>query len=155
MKLLFATSAAALVLCGAFASPRVLAPASQEPKKGHDEPPTVLEDRMHEIEDALKGLRRSLRDPARTADSLALVAKLQLAAVAEKSEPPRMLPRVPEAERAKFTADYRKEMVHLLDLSLRLELALLDGNAEAATTAFDALRDLEDPAHSKFTEEEK
>ena len=59
------------------------------------------------------------------------------------------------ADRAKFLLDYRKEMVRLLERSLRLETALLDGQQEAAQAALEELRGMEDPAHERFTEEEK
>jgi hypothetical protein len=116
---------------------------------------SVLEARMHEVEDAVHALRRSLKDPAKAADSLAHIATLQAAAVAAKSESPRMLPHVPEGDRPKFLVEYRREMVRLLQASLALENAVLDGKQDAIDAAYQALRSMEDPAHERFTEEEK
>ena len=118
-------------------------------------PDSVLESHMHGIEDAIHDLRRSLKDPAKSADSLASIAKLQADAVVAKSELPRMLPHVPEAERPAFVVAYRREMVRLLEASLKLESAVLDGKPEPIKEAFEALRAMEDPAHDRFTEEEK
>jgi hypothetical protein len=119
------------------------------------EPDSVLESHMHGIEDAIHALRRSLKDPAKSADSLASIAKLQADAVAAKSELPRMLPHVPEAERPAFVVNYRREMVRMLEASLKLESAVLDGKQEPINSAFEALRSMEDPAHDRFTDEEK
>ncbi len=114
-----------------------------------------LEERMHAMEDSIRALRRSLRDPARQAESLASLAKLEADIIAAKSETPRMAPKVPEAERPKFVADYRREMIRMLEQSLAVEKAVLDGKQEEALAAFEALRGLEDPAHARFTEEEQ
>lgn len=156
MKLLVPTLVLALAPLAWLAPSTVGAPAPQErgDREGKEEH-SPLEERMHSMESALKALRRSLRDPARQSDSLASLAQLQADIVAAKSESPRMLPRVPEAERAKFVADYRREMLHTLELSVAVELALLDGKQEAALAAFEELRGLEDPAHARFTEEER
>lgn len=114
-----------------------------------------LEERMHAIEDSIRALRRSLRDPAKQAESLASLAKLESDIVAAKSETPRMAPKVPETERPKFVVEYRREMVRMLEHAIAVEKAVLDGKQEESLAAFEALRGLEDPAHARFTEEEK
>ena len=149
---LAASIAAFAVLATGFTVPQQ-PPAAKE-KQGH-EPESVLESHMHGIEDAIHDLRRSLKDPAKSADSLASIAKLQADAVVAKSELPRMLPHVPEAERPAFVVNYRREMVRLLEASLKLESAVLDGKQEPINNAFEALRSMEDPAHDRFTDEEK
>ena len=116
----------------------------------HDE----LEEHMESIEDAVKRLRRSLRDDANRADSLELVAALQRASVTAKSEAPPMAASVPDGERDAFLTAYRRTMVDFLRVQLDLEAALLDGDAEAATEAFERVRDMEDSGHERFTEEE-
>ena len=155
MKTLLVASSLLLVLGGARAPREVFAPAQQEHAGQSKGEHTPLEERMHAMEDQLKALRRSLRDPSRVVDSLASLAKFQEAALVAKSETPRMSAKVPEGERAKFVSDYRREMLHALELSLAVERALLDGKHEEALARFEELRNLEDPAHSKFTEEEK
>ena len=151
---------AALVACPTLAV-FALAPSApaalQEGGKGRGEKHEEhgpLEERMHAMEDAVRALRRSLRDPAKSADSLASLGKLQTDLIAAKSETPRMAAKVPDAERAKFVADYRREMIHMLELSIAVEKAVLDGKQESALAAFEELRGLEDPAHARFTEEE-
>ena len=143
-----------LVLVGWIAPRSVLAPAQEPARERHDEA-SVLESRMHAMEEQLKALRRLLRDPAKVGEALAALARLQTDAVAAKSEPPRVLPKVPEAERAQFLADYRREMVRFLALTLDVERALLDGKQEAALAAFEELRGMEDPAHARFAPEQE
>jgi hypothetical protein len=149
-----------LVAVPTLALPALLPSASaraQEGGKGHGEKHEEhgpLEERMHAMEDAIRALRRSLRDPAKSADSLASLGKLQTDLIAAKSETPRMAAKVPDAERAKFVADYRREMLRMLELSIAVEKAVLDEKQEAALAAFEELRGLEDPAHARFTEEE-
>lgn len=138
----------------------VLAPDGQERKReerheGEHEEHSPLEERMHAIEDSIRALRRSLKDPAKQAESLTLLGKLEADIIAAKGETPRMAPKVPEAERPKFLVEYRLEMVSMLEHALAVEKAVLAGNAEAAQQAFEKLRGLEDPAHARFTEEEK
>ena len=113
-----------------------------------------LEERMHAIEDHIRKLRRSLRDEEGTAASLELVAELQADTLACKLLTPHTVENVPEAERAAFLRDYRKTMAELLREEIALEIALLEGDTEAATTAFRAIRAMEDPGHERFAGEE-
>ena len=114
-----------------------------------------LEERMHAMEDAIRALRRSLRDPAKQADSLASLAKLEGDIIAAKSETPRMASKLPESERPNFVVEYRREMLRMLEHAIAVEKAVLDGKQDEALAAFEALRGLEDPAHARFTPEEK
>ncbi len=160
MKLLALPVVAALSSVLWLAPSEVHAPDAQERKggerqEGQHEEHSPLEERMHAMEDSIRALRRSLKDPAKQAESLALLSKLEADIIAAKGESPRMLPKVPEAERAKFLVDYRLEMVAMLEHALAVEKALLAGSPEALTEAFEKLRSLEDPAHARFTEEEK
>ena len=150
----FLGAAGVLVLFGWIAPREVLAPMQEPRGKPHDDE-SVLETRMHAIEDELKALRRLLRDPAKSAEALAMLAKLQGDSLAAKSESPRFLAQIPEAERAKFLADYRREMVRFLEISLKVERALLDAKPAEAQVAFDELRATEDPAHAQFAPEDE
>lgn len=159
MKLL-ALPIAALASLLWLAPAQVQAPDSQERKRderhaGEHEEHSPLEERMHAMEDSIRALRRSLKDPTKQADSLALLAKLEGDIVLAKGETPRLAAKVPEAERAKFLVDYRVEMISMLEHALAVEKAVLAGTPEAVQQAFEKLRGLEDPAHARFTEEEK
>jgi soluble cytochrome b562 len=142
-----ALALAALVLIP-FATPVPFAPRAAP---AGDE--TELAQQMEVVESAVGRLRRNLRDPAKNADSLQLVVEAQTAALFCKGQTPSMAANVPEAEREAFVAAYRKEMATLLRGMIDLELALLDGDNEAAKTALQSVRDMEEPAHERFTED--
>ena len=114
---------------------------------------TELEKHMEAVEQAVKRLRRSLRDESKRATSLELVSELQHASLACKDLVPRMTATQPEAERAGFQEAYRRQMVDFLAAQFDLEAALLDGDAEAAQAAFKIVRDMEEQGHERFTEE--
>ena len=136
----------ALALAAAF--PAALPQEHEE--HGEDD----LEENMELIEETLGVLRRELRDPANHPTALERVVVLQRAVLVCKSEQPPMTESLPGAERAAFVTAFRREMVTLLRGLLELEEALLDDNNEAAQAALRRVREMEDPGHERFTEEE-
>ena len=151
-------------LCALLVLPALLAgslamgarPAPQDPVAGVDpqeKAESELEKQMVVVEDGVKALRRSTRDPSRLAESLATLATVQAAALASKQEVPAMAARVPEGERSAFVSGYRKEMVVFLTRLLELETALLDGEADAIKAAYRIVYDMEDSGHERFTED--
>ena len=116
--------------------------------------PTALARQMERIEEALGGLRRSVRDPEKREESLAAVLVCQEALVACKREVPAMTGRVPEGERESFLRDYRLELIRLERALLDLEEGLLQGkDVETLRDLYKAIKGLEDPAHERFTED--
>ena len=125
-------------------------PAPQDDE--HDETP--MAEAMHRVEDALKELRRSVRDPEATAASLASVIVAQEASLTCKTLAPAMAAKVPEAERAAFLLAYRLEMIRFERALLDLEQALLEGkDVETLREMYKGLKEMEDPAHERFTED--
>lgn len=131
----------------------LLVPAAvpQDPA-GADET-TVLEDRMLEMQAAVKLLRRSVRDAEKAAESLGHLDVIQAAVVAAKREAPRMAAGVPEEQRAAFVAEYRRQMILMLQKTCELELAVLDGDTGRARALHKEIADMEDPGHEQFTED--
>ena len=113
---------------------------------------TELAKQMEQIEDAMKKLRRTLKKPEDNAKSLELVAQMQQAAVASKSQTPAMAAGVPEAERQKFVQGYRKDMSRFIADMCQLEIDLLDGDNAKAVATFEKLKKWEDDGHEKYTE---
>lgn len=113
---------------------------------------TELAKQMEIIDEGMKKLRRSLRQPEQNAESLEMIAKMQAATVASKGMVPVMAKSVPEAERAKFIAAYRKDMAAMLAEIAQLEIALLDGDNKKAQELHKSLSDREDSGHEKFTQ---
>jgi len=142
---LFAVLTLPALLAGALALGAISAPQEEEE--------TELEKQMVVVEDGVKALRRSTRDPSRVAESLATLATVQAAALAAKQEVPVMAAAIPEGEREAFVKGYRKEMVIFVTSLLELETALLDGDADVIKAAYRTVHDMEDSGHDRFTED--
>lgn len=143
-------------LCAAAAVAPSVEPASPSPvspRASADDDETELDKRMLTIKAQVRTLRRSLRDAENNAASLEALHALQVAALEAKTMAPRRAAGVPEAERPAFLQAYRQEMVRFTIAALETEAALLAGEQERAGELFSALRDLEDPAHERFTED--
>ena len=119
----------------------------QEP---HEEPETELAGHMEVIEDTVKLLRKSLKEPLARADALQAIAEIQALTLKCKLLTPAAAQKLPEAEREAFVTAFRRTMVDFLTRQLELEAALLDGDAERAKTAFERFREMEDSAHERF-----
>ena len=138
-------------LLGAFQDP--VGEAAGEAGEAADEL-TPLAKQMEVVEQGLRKLRRSVRDPERNAESIELLAGMQRAALESKSQRPVMTERVPEAERDAFLADYRKGMIALLEGLLAIEKSLLDGDNRAAREHTKRVAEMEDSGHDKFVDDE-
>jgi hypothetical protein len=127
-----------------------LAAALQEKEKEHDEPETELAERMEELEDHTKALRKSLKPEGSSADALTHLAEIQRLTLVCKTMTPAAAGKLPEKERAAFVTAFRRSMVDFMQRQLELEAALLDGDAPAAQAAFDRFREMEDSSHERF-----
>ncbi len=114
---------------------------------------TELAKHMEEMQDNLKKLRKSVKTPAEDAASLESLTKMQQATVASKALTPKKAATLPEADRAKFVAGYRKEMAALLEHLCKIEVALLDNDNAKAEELFKGLKKIEDDGHEKYSEE--
>lgn len=121
--------------------------------EGAGEDTTELAKQMEVIEEAMKKLRRTLKQADQNAQSLEIVTQMQQAAVASKAQPPAMAADMPEAERAKFVQDYRKDMAKFIVVMCDMEVALLDGDNKKAEEHYKALSKWEDDGHEKYTAE--
>jgi hypothetical protein len=129
------------------------AAAAEAEKKKTAASDTELAKQMEIIDEGMKKLRRSLRQPEQNAESLEMIGKMQAATVASKGMVPVMAKGINnEAERAKFVAAYRKDMAAMLAEIAQLEIALLDGDNKKAQELHKSLSDREDSGHEKFTQ---
>src|SRR5690349_20810384 len=105
--------ALSLLLAGsaAFAADEApAATAAPTPAAKEKKPETELSKKMEKMNGAFRKLRRQATDATKNADSLEQVAILkEYAAAAAKLEPAKAAT-IPEADRAKWVADYRAEM---------------------------------------------
>lgn len=122
---------------------------------GHDHEETELDDKMSTMNGAFKKLRRQIADPAANVSSLELVAKLLKASEASAALIPAKAATLPEAERAKFTADYAAKMTAFIDEVKKLETALKADDNTTAATILKQLGDLQKQGHRTFRLPEK
>ena len=97
-RLLFLTAVFALAL----------APAVHAQSK--DEPETELGSKMEKISSAWRVAKRQLPDSSKNQDTLAKLATVKEHMVASTTLEPDLTKTKPEAERAKFVADYKAKM---------------------------------------------
>ncbi len=114
---------------------------------------TELAKQMEAMDDDLKKLRKSLKVPAENAASLETLTRLQQVTVSCKALIPAMAAEMPEADKAKFVAGYRKDMALLLTHLCQIETAVIDGDNAKAEELFKGLKKIEDDGHEKYSEE--
>ena len=114
---------------------------------------TELAKQMEEMDDNLKKLRKSVKEASQNADTLETITKIQAATVASKGLTPAKAKTVPEADRAKFVAGYRKDMIAFLKHMGDIETAILDGDNAKAEELFKGIKKLEDDGHEKYSDE--
>jgi soluble cytochrome b562 len=107
---------------------------------------------MEIIDEGLKKLRRTLRKPDTNKESLEIINQVQAAAVASKALTPAKAAKMPEAERQKFVAGYRKDMAAMIVQLLNMEIAVLDGNNDKANEIHKSMKQIEDEGHKKYEE---
>ncbi len=131
----------------AIAAPIVLA----ADKKGADkEADTPLAKAMDELGDAVKALKKTVKDPAKKEESIKLIDKAYQASVTSKIHLPNMMAKVPEADKQKTIDGYRKMMAQTIAELAKLEMQVLDGKTEEASETMKQLKVLEDEGHEKY-----
>lgn len=128
-------------------------PPATAPAEGHVQK-TELGRQMEEIDEAMKKLRRLLRKSEGAADSLEQISRMEKAAVAAKGMVPSKAASLPEADRPKFVAAYRKGMAAFVVEVCHMESAVIDGDAAKAQEIFKNLKTIEDEGHDHFMEDE-
>ena len=148
-------SSALLLFLLAPATPLVLQENQEKQEKKHHELDTELSGHMEKIEDTAKLLRKHLKDETARPAALEDLASIEQQTLFCKVLVPAAAAKLPEGERAAFVTAYRRTMVDFLTRQLELEAALLDGKTEAAKSAFERFRALEDTSHERFAPEDE
>jgi soluble cytochrome b562 len=111
---------------------------------------TELQGKMQKINGAFRKLRNQVGDATKNDDSLAQVAIIKENATAALSLKPMKLADIPEADQAKFIADYQAEMKKLIAAVGQLEDALKAGKNDDAKTIFASLGAIQKEGHTAF-----
>jgi soluble cytochrome b562 len=127
----------------------VISPAANEPK-APARPETELEGKMDRLNGAFRKLRRQVSDATKNEESLALVAEIRRAADESLALAPAKAADLPEADRAKFIADYRERMKVFIENVGKLEAALKSGNNEEAAKMVAVLGAAQREGHKQF-----
>lgn len=117
-----------------------------------------LHEHMEAMETAQKKLRRSIKDAAKKEDSLTHLKAFVAAAEASKALTPSETAKKPEADRAKYLEEYKRQMDAVIAVAKKIETAVNAGNVADAEKAFAELKPLEKKGHDEYMppdEEEK
>jgi cytochrome c556 len=120
-----------------------------------DKPETELTRQMDGINGAFRKLRRQVADAGRNAESLELVATMRRHAAASVDEVPAKAANIPEADRAKWTADFKARMREMLGTIDKLEAALKAGQNEEAAKLVTELGNQQRAGHKEYRVEKK
>jgi hypothetical protein len=146
---------AGLALVALFAVAAPLAPLCHRAAAEEKVKKTELNSEMEDIDEAMKKLKRTLRKADQNAESLKLIAEVEQKMILGKSMTPLKTEKIPEADRAKFVAAYRKEMAGTIIDLLQMEQAVLDGDNSKAVEIWKSINDRSDKAHDQFMQKDE
>jgi len=111
-----------------------------------------LHRQMEKMKDALKATAGIVKDPDAPLDgALKYVSQLEAAVVEAKSIHPARVSKLQEPERDTEFREYQRTQAKVLGELVNLELALLDGDREAAWKVISGpLHDLREQGHDRF-----
>lgn len=161
MKLRRLASACSLVLVLAALQARAQDTPPAAPPPGampHGKPEsekTALEKDMDKIGRSARALRKQVSDSSKNDSSLELVAAIHDAAEAALKETPAKAQDLPEADRARFVADYQAGMKAFIADVEKLQGDLKAGDNPGAAQDFKQLFSDEKKGHKQFRRPEK
>ncbi len=115
---------------------------------------TALEDQMSAMNKAWRSIRRQIKDPAKNASTIALVAKVKKAARESVKLDPILAGEKSGDAKKKFLAGYQKSMKKTVGLIEELEAALKAGNNTAAQEIVGKINDARKHGHDKYKPED-
>jgi soluble cytochrome b562 len=140
-----------LTLISALVALPVLCAQEGGPKKmGPKEDQTELGDKMEKLNGAYRKLGKQISDATKNEDSLAQVAIIKESAEAALKLEPAKKKDLPEAEQAKFVADYQGKMKEFIAMVGKLETALKAGDNAAAAKLVDDMKLERNADHKQF-----
>ena len=145
--------AAALLAGVVLVAPAAAAQDKEEGQSTVKDLDTELAKQMEIIDEGIKKLRRTLRKAESNAESLEWIDKIEKAAVKSKDLTPAMAAKIPEAERAKWVENYKKDMDATIKTMDQLAAAVKAGKNDEAQKIYQTIKKQEDKGHEKYTEQ--
>lgn len=125
-------------------------PGKEAAKPAKDDDETELGGKMDKMNGAFRKLRKQINDPSANASSLEQVAIMRQYAVEAAKLTPAKAADIPEADRAKFVADYQAKMKDTLALIDKLADALKANKNDEAAKLFAQLGAAQKEGHKQF-----
>lgn len=121
----------------------------QEPAAGAEQE-SPLEEKMEVLDRGMKGLRRSVADPAKAVDNLAVVRGMKDAALAALPHCPEPFTPMSDTEKVVWRINFERKLLGTADALLQLEQALVEGRFEDAKKQHEALMGMKKEAHNAY-----
>jgi len=118
--------------------------------KKSKEPTTELTDKMEKLSGAYRKLGRQINDATKNEDSLAQVAIIKASATDALKLQPDKTKTLPEADQAKFVADFQAKMKEFLATVGKLEDALKANDNATAAKLVDEMKTERNDDHKQF-----
>jgi len=99
-------------------------------------------------------IRKWSKDPAKNAKTLEQVVTLQQEFLHAKSLVPKMAAGLGDEKKKTFILAYRKGIIKMISLTLKLETQLLDGDNKAAQETVKEMLEHQRQSHEKFKEKD-
>ena len=114
-------------------------------------------DKLEEAMESLKGNMRKLRSALEgdSSGALDVVARMQKAALAAKSETPGTVSKLEGKAKEKMATEYRVQMIDLATELLALEKALVMGDQGKVKASYKKLGQLQKKGHDRFREKKR
>jgi len=110
----------------------------------------ALEGQMKILARGSRQLSQQITDPAQQQGTIILLEKLRKAALDSKAINPRKTAEVPQADQAKFLADYRTDLDELADAFSQIEEAVKAGQYDKAKSLLATVNSIKKEGHAKF-----
>jgi len=126
----------------------------QEPAAGAEKE-SPLEEKMEVLDRGMKGLRRSVVDPAKASDNLAVVRGMKDAALAALPLCPEPFTPMNDVEKVVWRIGFERKILETADGLLQLEQALVEGRFEDAKKQHEALMAMKKAGHNAYVPPEE
>lgn len=131
-------------------------PARQlDPRGEQAEEGGPLHDAMETLDRGMKGMRRTITDPEKTAENLERLREMQAAALLSVGHCPDPFTPMSETDKRVWRIGFERKMLAVTDGLLQIELALVEGRHDEAREFYSQLTGLKKEGHDTYTPPEE